>query len=245
MGRWRLSDPRRYLFQRLRSQAQYPAGSPPGCEFEEGTATLAGPEIAKPNGSSRPQPPLEFCDYAATTFTMNFCGDYESQIEDDRRSRYENSLKSSMTPLQQASFANLLAARNSYIEVHILEVDQGGTIRGLRTMGSQSILKDLFHVDMVHFERHMWPSLSGGQIARSDTLLQREYEAQLQQLRTHTQDMIDGGGVTAANLSRVETAWTAYREAWVAFARLRYPTAVAGIRAKITLDRYRLLKTIS
>jgi hypothetical protein len=42
----------------------------------------------------------------------------------------------------------------------------------------------------------------------------------------------------------VEGTWQTYRDAWVEFARLRYSAAVAVIRAEITLDRYRLLKTI-
>ena len=74
---------------------------------------------------------------------MNFCSSYASEIEDDRRSRYYNSLKSSMTAEQQAGFEKLLAAQNAYTEAHAFEVDQGGTIRGIRTLGSQGILKDL------------------------------------------------------------------------------------------------------
>jgi hypothetical protein len=96
-------------------------------------ATLALPDIAKLNGSPRAHGLFEFCDYAASTLTMNFCSGYESEIEDDRRSRYYNSLKSSMTPEQQAAFEKLLAAQNAYIEAHASEVDQGGTIRAIRT----------------------------------------------------------------------------------------------------------------
>lgn len=123
-------------------------------------------------------------------------------------------------------------------------MDQGGTIRGIRTVGSQGILKDLFHMEVVHFERSKWPSLSNNEITMADAWLNREYVAKLQQLRTHTQESIDQGAVTASNLSIVEETWRTYRDAWAAFARLRYPTAVALIRAQITLDRYRLLKTI-
>ena len=61
---------------------------------------------------------------------------------------------------------------------------------------------------------------------------------------SRTRQAIDEGAVTASHLSSVETTWETYRDAWVAFARLRYPAAVAVIRAEITLDRYRLLKTI-
>ena len=66
----------------------------------------------------------------------------------------------------------------------------------------------------------------------------------LEELRSQPQEEIDQGAVTADHLSSVEETWQSYREAWVAFARLRYPVAVAVIRAEITLDRYRLLKTI-
>jgi hypothetical protein len=214
------------------------------CESEEGMATLALANIAKLNGSPRVRRPFEFCDYAASTLAMNFCSGYESEMDDDRRSRYYNSLKSSMTPEQQAAFEELLAAQNAYIEAHASEVDQGGTIRVIRTAGSQCILKDLFHTEVVHFERKKWPALSDTQITTADALLHREYVKKLQLLRTQAKESIDQGAVTASHLSSVEETWQSYRDAWVAFARLRYPAAVAVIRAEITLDRYRLLKTI-
>ena len=214
------------------------------CESEEAMATLALPDIAKLNGSLRAGGPFEFCDYAATTFTMNFCTGYESQIEDDSGSRYYNSLKSSMTPEQQAAFEKLLAAQTAYIKAHASEVNQGGTIRVVRTSSSQGILKDLFHAEVVHFERKKWPVLSDNQITNADARLHREYVKTLQQLRTQTKESIDEGAVTADQLSGVEETWQTYRDAWVAFARLRYPAAVAAIRAEITVDRYRSLKTI-
>jgi uncharacterized protein YecT (DUF1311 family) len=214
------------------------------CESEEGMARLALPNLTKLNGSPRAHRPFEFCDYAATTFTMNFCSGYAAQAENDRRSRYYDSLKSSMTPEQGAAFEKLLAAQNAYIEAHVSEVDQGGTIRVIRTSGSQGILKDIFHTEIVHSERKKWPPLSDNQITMADALLLREYEKTLHQLRTRTKEEVEQGAVTADDLSSVEEAWQAYRDAWVAFARLRYPAAVAVIRAEITLERYRLLKTI-
>lgn len=214
------------------------------CESEEGIAMLARPEIAKLNGSLPVHRPFEFCDYASTTFTMNFCSGYASEIEDDRRNRYYNSLRSSMTLEQRAAFERLLAAHNLYIEAHASEVDQGGTIRVIRTIGSQAILKALFHAEVAHFEQKKWPTLSDNQIAMADVALHRGYLKTLQLLRTQTKESIDQGAVTADQLSSVEETWQTYRDAWVEFARLRYPAAVAAIRAEITLDRYRLLKTI-
>ncbi len=158
-------------------------------------AALALRDLAKANGSPPAHGPFEFCDDAASTFTMNFCSGYASEVEDNRRNRYYNSLKSAMTPEQQAAFEKLFVAQTVYIKAHASEVDQGGTIRGIRTIGSQNILKDLFHAEIVHFERRKWPILSDNQITMADAALHREYEKTLQQLRTQTTKEVDQGAV--------------------------------------------------
>lgn len=214
------------------------------CESEEGMASLALPDVAKLNGSLPAHGPFEFCIYALTTFTMNFCEGYISEFEDERRSRYYNSLKPSMSPEQLAAFEKLLAAQTTYIKAHVAEVDQGGTIRVIRTIGSQKILKDLFRSELTQFEHKKWPALSSNQMTGADVLLDREYAKTLQSLRKQTKEEIEMSGITADDLSKIEASWQAYRNAWVEFAHLRYPSAVAVIRAQITLDRCRLVKTI-
>jgi hypothetical protein len=214
------------------------------CEAEEGMAHAALRDIEKFNGSRHARAPFEFCDYAATTFTMNFCSMYASQIQEDRRERYYKSLKVRMTPEQRTAFDNLLRAKGAYIKAHAAEVYQGGTIRTIRTIGSQNILEDLFRTHIVHFERTKWPSLSHHRITEADVLLHRQYEKTLHQLRSLPEEEIEQGTVTSDNLSTVQETWEIYRNAWIEFARCRYPGAVPAIRAQITLDRYQLLKTI-
>jgi hypothetical protein len=215
------------------------------CESEEGMAELALSDIAKLNEPHRVDTPFEFCHYAASTMTMNFCTSYASEIEDDRRGRFYASLKTSMTQPQQVAFEKLLDAKKAYISEHASEVDQGGTIRGMRTMGSQDILESLFHMELVHFERKRWPVISENQIVTADSLLVSEFNKKLLQLRGKSKDELEEGGVTADHLAKVEESWEKYRDAWAVFASLRYPSEASAIRAQITLDRYRLVKTIN
>jgi hypothetical protein len=225
-------------------KANIPLAMRLACESEEGMVKVAAPDVAK-LGVSRPvHGRFEFCEYALSTFMMNFCAAYASQIEDEHRSRYFDSLKSSMTPQERTAFERLLSAQDAYVEAHASEVDQGGTIRGVRTIGSKAILKDLFQMDVVNFERKKWPALSDKEIRLAEAWLHREYENKLRQLRTRTKEEIELGTVAAEQLAGVERTWQTYRDAWVAFARLRYPSAVDVIRSKVTLERYRLLKTI-
>lgn len=214
------------------------------CESEEGMAILAVRDVVKFESPPRLHGPFEFCDYAATTFTMNFCAEYTSEIKEDHRTRYYESLKASMTPEQKVAFDKLLAANTAYIQAHAFEVDQGGTIRVVRTVGSQNILQDLFHSEVVHFEQKKWPVLSEKQITTAEHSLDWEYQEKIRQLQTRAKENTYPGAVTADDVSRAEAAWETYRDAWVAFARLRYPAAASAIRTQITLDRYRLLKTI-
>jgi hypothetical protein len=123
-------------------------------------------------------------------------------------------------------------------------VDQGGTIRAFRTISSENILKDLFRTEVVHFESRRWPALSAKQIASADDVLHRAYEAKVEELSKQTKESLEQGAVSADNLSKAEGNWERYREAWVEFARLRYPGAVEAIRAEITLRRCSLIKTI-
>jgi hypothetical protein len=150
-----------------------------------------------------------------------------------------------MSPEQKAAFRNLLAAEKAYVEGHASEVDQGGTIRTMRTIGSEEIIDDVFHTELVQFERKEWPKLSDDQIKTASVSLDREYAATLKRLRSRKPEDVYEGAVTAGGVASVEISWKAYRDAWVAFARVRYPSDVDAIEAKITLDRYRLLKTIS
>jgi hypothetical protein len=214
------------------------------CESDEGMAELAAHEISTLNGLPRTHRRFEFCDHASSTLMMGFCSDYASEIEEDRRSRYFGLLKSMMTLEQLAVFEKLLSAESAYIAAHAAEVDQSGTLRGIRTTGSKSILRDLFHTKLVHFERKKWRVFSAKEISSADAWLEREYAKSLRQLRTHTKDELDLGAVSADQLVRVETIWDSYRDAWVAFARLRYPGAVAAVRTELTLERCRLLRTI-
>ena len=216
------------------------------CESEEPMAALAAPDIGKlTTGPARANKHFEFCHYAATTLTMNFCTSYENEIRDDQRNTYFRSLKKSMSEQQEVAFEALLRARKAYIEEHSSEVYQGGTIRGIRTMSSQEILESLFLSELVHFEEKRWPTLSPKEIDGVNALLTGEFERKVEQLKKKNKDDIDEGAVTAENLSRVEECWEKFRNAWTTFASSRYPSQSSAIRAQITLDRYRLVKTIN
>jgi hypothetical protein len=212
------------------------------CESEEMMAGLALGDIAK-HGATAARRPFEFCDYAATTFTENFCAAYLSDVEDDRRRKYYESLKASMSGEQRTAFEKLLAAETAFIEAHAGEVYQGGSIRVVRSIGSQKILEDLFRGELANLERKKWPAMSASQITGMDALLQVDYKKAVVRLESRPKDEMNEE-VTVPELASAEKAWEGYRDAWVAFARVRYPAQVEAIWAEITLRRCEWLRTM-
>jgi hypothetical protein len=212
------------------------------CESEEQMAIMALPDLSK-RSPSAPRP-FEFCDYAVSMLMINFCAKYADDITDDRDRRRDDALKRSMRSDERAAFDNLLAAERAYIDAHVSEIYQGGTIRLVRTLNSQRILKNLFRRELRHFEQGKWPVLSGRQLTTAAPLLADEYRKKVRVLRAKPKREDDDGDVTAPGLAKAEEAFSAYRDAWVAFARLRYPSALARIRAEVTLERYRFLRSI-
>jgi hypothetical protein len=214
------------------------------CEADQEMARQAVRDIEGLDGRPPARRPLEFCDHAWTTLTATFCTEYATEVEEARRTRYFNALRSSMTPEQRRAFERLLSARDTYIEAHASEVYQGGSIHNRRTTKSQAILKDLFQTHVIRFERKEWPAHSRQALRSADAWLNREYQKKVAAAPPHTAEDSREGAVAPEDLATVEKTWRAYREAWVAFARLRYPVAVDQIRTVITLERYRLVKTI-
>jgi hypothetical protein len=111
-------------------------------------------------------------------------------------------------------------------------------------MTSQKILQDLFRSEIIHFENKKWPTLTGAQIARADSSVNREFGKALQESRKLTKEEIEDGEVTPEQLSKAQKEWEAYLHAWAAFVHVRYPNEEAAIKAQIEMDRYRLLETI-
>ena len=213
------------------------------CESEAEMAELALPAVAKWNGPGANQDPFEFCDYAASTLTMGFCRAYAAEVEEAQRSRYYDGLRVSMPPEEKEAFENLLTAQQKYVAAHALEVYQGGTNRSVRSIESRRILDERFHAEIRRLERKQLPSLSRRQRVGVDAVLDRELKATLTRLRS-AKGSNDPGAVKADDVARVQDAWRSYHDAWIKFARLRYPKAYDAVRAKIVLDRACLLKTI-
>ena len=214
------------------------------CEDGTGIAADAITDLDKFAKTAPPSPKrFEVCDFANSTFSMNFCGDYQSEITEERRNRAFRRILAQWTPEQKTAFAKLKAAEEKYVETHTSELDQGGTIHTIRDLGSMEIMHNNFLLDLRQFEKGNLPKDTNAPAAESR--MTKQYQTNLAAARLPLPKLGANTAVTQDDVIEVQATWEHYRDAWLAFTSIRYPSVPAmAFRAYFADERYRLLSAM-
>jgi len=211
------------------------------CEENAGIAADAIGDLSKLAAATAPSAKrFDVCDSASTTFSMNFCGSYRSEITEERRKGAIRVLAARWTPEQRSAFANVETAEQRYVTTHNKELDQSGTIHTLKDLGSSEIMHNNFLLDLRRFERGDFPK--NVEAAASEERMRRQFEANLTATRQPTTAADSGTAVTEDGITEAQAAWEQYRNAWLAFVAVRYPSVpAAAFRAYFAEERHKLL----
>lgn len=213
------------------------------CEEKSGIAADAIGDLDKLSKAAQPPAKrFDVCDSASSTFSMNFCSGYRTEITAERRNRAIEALAAKWTPEQKAAFAKVKAAEEQYARIHTEELDQGGSIHALRDLGSIEIMHKNFLLDLRQFEKGDLPKGSSADALAAEKQMSAQYQANLTAAGVPLAANDPQTGVTAEGVRKVQAAWEQYRAAWMAFAAVRYPAAPASaFQAYFAAERYRLL----
>ncbi len=164
---------------------------------------------------------FDFCDDMTSGFTEGFCAAYGSEIEDQRREGSIKSITSQFTSAQLEAFNSLLKSESSYAHAHAAgEVDTSGTARAMYQIDAEDTLRDDFMEAIRMFESGEYPKGSDKDFQDADARLNSAYRKALSDAEQHKADY---GAVQPDGIRNAERAWLKYRDAWLAFAKLRYP----------------------
>jgi uncharacterized protein YecT (DUF1311 family) len=98
-------------------------------------------------------------------------------------------------------------------------------------------LKDAFLASLRAFETSALPAFTAADFRRADAELNAVYAKALKAGTT--------GTVTASGIRATERVWLGYREAWVRFGAIKYPsTAANSWRAWLTRERVTMLRAL-
>jgi uncharacterized protein YecT (DUF1311 family) len=184
---------------------------------------------------------FSFCDQTGSGFMQGFCAGLEAEVQDLARASELDGLSSRWSSQQRGALDALVRAQQTYAQAHAKgEINLAGTARAAEEFGAEEELRNNFLAALRSFEKGSPPQGSTDDLARADAELNRFYRRALSEAESKKSEY---GAVQPNGIREAERGWLKYRDAWIAFAKLRYPTV--GADAWLTLltnDRTAVLK---
>jgi hypothetical protein len=181
------------------------------------------------------------CDDVTRSATGAVCADIAARRAGSIRSVYFKRLRAALSPPQLLAFDRLVKASDAFASAHAeQETARGGTAYASFVMDAQAREQEWLREHLFNFEKGSFNAPPASRFAADDAELNRVY-----QLRTHPAEPPDDFDVSPEQIRATQRLWLAYRDAWVAFAALRYPQLPAdSLKALLTQWRIKQISRI-
>ncbi len=164
---------------------------------------------------------FRYCDDISSGFMEGFCAAYSEQVAEQERTRYLEKFSAALDPRQRRAFAKLDAAQKEYAAAHAQgEIDLSGTARARLQIDARQSLRQDFLAALQAFDAGHLPTGSKTTLADAESKRGRALRDALQ---SATEREMEPGSVHPDGIRSADRAWLKYRDAWIAFAHLRYP----------------------
>jgi uncharacterized protein YecT (DUF1311 family) len=192
------------------------------------------------SGKEGAHPKIDICDDITSGFMQGYCARIQSELADQTREQEFARLTSNWNAIERGAFQQLKKQADTFVAARSdLEVDQSGTARGAQVLDEAWTQKEDFLKSLQDFEAGKLPAFSKGDYAKLDRELNQLY---LQLKRTKDPEF---GTVKKEDIQRTQRAWLAYRDAWVRFAKAKYPSIPEyALNAYFTKKRTEMLKEL-
>ena len=182
---------------------------------------------------------FSFCDDITSGFAMGVCAAHDADLADAERARLFASLTGGWSETDKRALAELRKAETAFADARAgEEVDMSGTARAALSIEEQQEQQ----ADLLGMLRALAdgkaPTFTSRELAAADAKLNATYR-QVQQAA----DPSRWGTVTKDGIRTTQRAWLRYRDAWVAFAAVKYPAVSAeSIKGWLTDKRTAMLR---
>jgi uncharacterized protein YecT (DUF1311 family) len=187
----------------------------------------------------RIEPEFKFCEHVTSGMNSGMCAFEQAQSMTRKREREFARLTSGWTGQQKMAFGFLRNTADAYILEHAnSELDLSGSMRGAISIDEQvtfaeDFLKLVKESEVKHFPKNA-PFKKTNQELNSlyAKVMMRKFDDY-------------AGGITNEGIKATQRKWIAYRDAWVAFAKARYPRTAPNVwKTKITKERIVILEKL-
>ena len=183
---------------------------------------------------------FDLCDDITSGLMMGHCAGHEEQIAAGRRAAALARVSAGWSPADRRAFEPLQHAAEAYATAHGSgEVDMSGTARAAMQIGEEEAVRGEFLRTLDQLEGGAAPRFSHPQFVAADAELNRVYrEVMAGEFYPDCVGCVQRDGIRDA-----QRAWLRYRDAFLAFAAVRYPQVPRdAMAAWITQQRTELLR---
>ena len=182
---------------------------------------------------------FSLCDVEGPSFWVGVCNQLAEEFAQVARARKLDRIVERWTPTEKAAFAELQKAADDFSEASSRnEVDLTGTGRASFVVLWGGWLRDGFVAALERSEQGQFPSFSAAEFKKADDELNAVY-SDIQSAGPGAEGM---GDVTPEGVKTAQRAWLKYREAWVKFGLVKYPSVrPESWRTWLTYDRILML----
>lgn len=189
------------------------------CEVQGSPGDVAGNihelarfKEAKYNGTN-----FSFCDHSSGRHLYEQCVALDDRFDKIKREARLADITKSWSPENKRAFAELRKAADAFF------TDRCGSEFGTETTQVQerAFLENDFIARLQQLERGEFPKFTAADLQKSETRLNDDLG------KIQAKGSIYQGQITAQGVNKTEKAWQAYKNAWIAFGRKKYPNVQA------------------
>ena len=204
------------------------------CSIDAAPAEMQGriEHLQQINASGRGM--IDLCDDITSGYMMGVCSAIDARQKQRVRTQATGKVSAAMPAAAQASLQKLQAAANNFADARAAnETDLSGTARAALSIAARTAELDLLAQDVRQYEAGKLPaSLSKAQVAALDKELNAIY-GKLMKKPAETY----AGAVGKDGIRATQRLWLAYRDAWMNFGAMRYPSVSSDTWAGLLTAR--------
>jgi uncharacterized protein YecT (DUF1311 family) len=196
------------------------------CEIDGAPAENSGrfEHLAKLQQQNWMGSDFNLCDDSTSGFMQGWCAKLNNDLAKVEQGKNLKSLTARWSAVEKQAFQLLQQAANAYFQTSSQnEVDLSGTGRAAFEIEAEATLQDEFQAALQRFEKGDLPSFAAEQFHEADGQLNSGYA----KIQFKPAQGMAYTTVTPDGIKLTQRAWLRYRDAWVKFGAIKYPTVSA------------------
>ncbi len=178
---------------------------------------------------------FSLCDDITSGLMMGVCADHDQLIARSKRKEALADLTSGWTPADRAALATLQRFASAFTDARgENEVDQSGTGRGAFVVAAEDKQDQAFSALLATIAAGKLAPASADEAKAADAALNARYADLVRKAPALFKDTT----LTKTEVASTERAWLRYRDAWLAFAKVKFPSlSPDALLTRLTRDR--------